>query len=81
MDDNPTPFEALMLAVRRAGTQAALARIAGVSTTAVWKWVRYTKRVPAEYVLKVEAATGVSKHHLRPDIYPVGLRRSRKVAA
>ena len=29
-----------------------------------------SKRVPAEYVLRIEAATGVSRHDLRPDIYP-----------
>jgi DNA-binding transcriptional regulator YdaS (Cro superfamily) len=28
------------------------------------------KRVLAERVLAVEAATGVSRHTLRPDIYP-----------
>ncbi len=27
--------------------------------------------MPAEFVLKAEAATGVSRHDLRPDIYPV----------
>jgi DNA-binding transcriptional regulator YdaS (Cro superfamily) len=28
------------------------------------------RRLPAEHVLAVEAATGVSRHDLRPDIYP-----------
>lgn len=65
-----TPFEALELALAKAGSQAEIARIAGVSTTAVWKWVQSSKRVPAEFVLKIEAATGVSRHDLRPDIYP-----------
>lgn len=71
MDDTPTMFEALQIAVDRAGSQAALARIAGVSPTAVWKWCQSSKRMPAEFVLKAEAATGVSRHLLRPDIYPV----------
>jgi len=70
MVDKPTPFEALQLAVDKAGSQAEIARIAGVSTTAVWKWVQSSKRVPAEYVRAIEAATGVSRHDLRPDIYP-----------
>ncbi len=70
MVDGHTSFEALQLAVEKAGSQAALARIAEVSTTAVWKWVQSSKRVPAEFVLKIEAATGVSRHDLRPDIYP-----------
>lgn len=48
-----------------------MAGICGVTQTAVWKWLQSSKRLPAEYVLRVEAATGVSRHHLRPDIYPV----------
>lgn len=51
-------------------TQQALADICGVTQTAVWKWLQSSKRLPAEYVLRVEAATGVSRHDLRPDIYP-----------
>ena len=70
MVDNMTPYEALLAAVDKAGSLAALARICGVSTTAVWKWVQSSKRMPAEYVLRAEAATGVSRHALRPDIYP-----------
>ncbi len=66
-----TPFEALMAAVEKAGSQSALARMVGCSNTAVWKWVQSSKRMPAEFVLKTEAATGVSRHCLRPDIYPV----------
>lgn len=68
-----TPFEALQAAVDKAGTQQAMADICGVSQTAVWKWLQSSKRLPAEYVLRVEAATGVSRHHLRPDIYPVDM--------
>lgn len=63
-------FEALQAAVERAGSQSALARTCGVTQTAVWKWLQSSKRVPPEHVLKVEAATGVSRHLLRPDIYP-----------
>jgi DNA-binding transcriptional regulator YdaS (Cro superfamily) len=73
MVETPTPFEALLQAVDTLRTQTELARICGVTPTAVWKWLQSTKRLPAEYVLRVEAATGVSRHHLRPDIYPVDL--------
>lgn len=66
-----TPFEALALAVQRAKGQSALARICSVTQPAVWKWLQSGKRLPAEYVLAVEAATGVSRHLLRPDIYPL----------
>lgn len=70
MSYNLTPFQALEAAVAAAGSQSALGDICGVSQTAVWKWVQSAKRMPAEYVLRAEAATGVSKHDLRPDIYP-----------
>jgi len=77
----PTPFEALKRAVEKAGSQAEIARIAGVSAVAVWKWLQSSKRVPAEYVLKIEAATGVSRHDLRPDIYPREQLVDRQVGA
>lgn len=69
-----SPFEALDLAVTRAGSQASLAKVCGVSQPAVWKWLNESKELPAEHVLKVEGATGVSRHSLRPDIYPRGLQ-------
>lgn len=47
-----------------------MARICGVRQPSVWAWLRGGKSLPAEHVLKVEAATGVSRHELRPDIYP-----------
>lgn len=70
MPNDLTSFEALEHAVALAGGQSAMARICGVSQPAVWKWLQSSKRVPAEYVLRIEARTGVSRHHLRPDIYP-----------
>ena len=66
-----TPFEALQQALAIAQSQSELARICGVSQPTVWKWLQSSKRLPAELVLRVEAATGVSRHLLRPDIYPV----------
>ena len=70
MHTNLSPFEALVKATEIAGSQSALARICGVGQPAVWKWLQSSKRLPAEYVLRVEVATGVSRHALRPDIYP-----------
>ena len=72
--DDLSPFEALDLAVTRAGSQSAMARLCDVSQTAVWKWLNESKQLPAEYVLRVELATGVTRHDLRPDIYPRGLQ-------
>lgn len=71
MDDRLTAERALGRAIDKAGSQAELARVCAVSSTAVWKWVRTAKRVPAEYALAIESATGVSRHELRPDIYPI----------
>ena len=71
MKQQITPFEALKHAVVLAGGQSSLARLCGVSQTAVWKWLQSGKRLPAEYVLAVEAALGISRHLLRPDIYPL----------
>jgi DNA-binding transcriptional regulator YdaS (Cro superfamily) len=73
MVDKLTPYEALSTAIDRLGSQAELARICEVSSTAAWKWMQSSKRLPAEYVLRVEAATGISRHLLRPDIYPLDM--------
>lgn len=61
---------ALERAVAEVGSQSAFARFVGVSQPTVWAWLNDGKLLPAEYVLKVEAETGVSRHDLRPDIYP-----------
>ena len=66
-----TPSDALREAVEIAGGQSATARICQRSQAAVWKWLNNGKLLPAECVLALEAATGVSRHALRPDIYPV----------
>src|SRR5262245_37521879 len=52
-------------AIRVAGGVGALARKLGISQPSVSNW----SRVPAERVLSVEAATGVSRTILRPDLY------------
>ena len=65
-----TPYEALMYAAKCLKTQTAFAELVGVSQVSVSKWINQSKRLPAEYVLIVENATGVSRHDLRPDIYP-----------
>jgi len=70
MVDSPSPLVALEKAIDSAGSQASLAASVGVSTTAVWKMLHKAQRASAEFVLKIEAATGVSRHDLRPDLYP-----------
>jgi len=56
-------------AAEKAGGQAALAKLLGISSQAVNRMCT-TGRVPAERVLAIEAATGVTRHELRPDLYP-----------
>lgn len=59
-------------AVWLVGGQSAMARILGCTPQAVQQWVD-RNRVPAERVLPIEAATSgrVTRHELRPDLYPV----------
>jgi TorA maturation chaperone TorD len=52
-------------AIRAAGGVSELARRIGISQPSVSNW----ERVPAERVLSVEAATGVGRAVLRPDLY------------
>jgi TorA maturation chaperone TorD len=52
-------------AIRAAGGVGALARKIGISQPSVSNW----SRIPAERVLAVEAATGVDRSVLRPDLY------------
>jgi TorA maturation chaperone TorD len=55
----------LQQAIRAAGGITELARRLGISQPSVSNW----SRVPAERVLAVEAATGVRRETLRPDLY------------
>lgn len=79
--DSLTRFEALKLAVEKIGTQQAFADLLGVSQPRVWRWLNQSKQLPAEYVLDIEAATGVSRHDLRPDIYPREIMTDRHAGA
>ena len=60
--------EATKKAIQVAGGAAELARKLGnISTAAICQW----RIIPSKRVLSVEAATGVSRHELRPDLYPI----------
>lgn len=56
-----------------------LARLIGIAAPSVWEW-RKRGRVPAERVLQLEAVTGLSRHVLRPDLYPQDLPRRGRPA-
>jgi len=55
-------------AILRSGSASALGAQIGVSKMAVSLWRR--NGIPAERVLPVFEATGVTPHELRPDLYP-----------
>jgi len=71
----PTRYEALMMVRQSFATEQAMAEAFGVSQPTVWRWLNQSKQMPAERgeVLIAEKLTGVSRHHLRPDIYPIDL--------
>jgi DNA-binding transcriptional regulator YdaS (Cro superfamily) len=62
---------ALDRAIQKAGSQEALAELIGVKQQHVSYWLnKGRQRVPAEHCAAIEAATGVAKHELRPDVFP-----------
>lgn len=67
---------AIKKACEAVGGQVKLAGLVKVSPQAVNLWVTKNK-VPAERVLEVELASGIPRHELRPDLYPVSQDRRR----
>lgn len=53
-----------------------LAQQLGTDPRYLWQMATGRRRIPAERVLALEAATGISRHDLRPDLYPRESRRS-----
>ena len=56
-------------AVGAAGGQVALAKLLGVNPSLISQWVTGRLKVAARHCLAIEAATGVSRHELRPDVF------------
>jgi DNA-binding transcriptional regulator YdaS (Cro superfamily) len=64
--------EALKRACKLAGGQKPLADRIGTTQSQVWYWLTRSKKgVPAEFVMPIEEATGVSRSELRPDLWPL----------
>lgn len=57
-------------AIRAAGSVSELARRLGISQPSVSNW----DKIPAERVLSVEAATGVARSVLRPDLFGANVK-------
>lgn len=66
-----TPAAVLANAVEAAGGQTAFAAICGCTQGNIWQLLKKESPLPAQYVLKVESALGISRHDLRPDLYPI----------
>lgn len=45
-----------------------LARDMAVNKSTASRWI--SRRVPAERVIEIERITGISRHDIRPDLYP-----------
>ena len=67
--DSQTQTNGVVCAIASVGGMRPLSRLLGISAPSVWEW-RRRGRIPAERVLQVERVTGVSRHILRPDLYP-----------
>lgn len=63
-------MNAILEAVNIAGSQSALARKIGTTQATVWKWLNKGLPITATLVLAIETETGISRHDLRPDLYP-----------
>jgi DNA-binding transcriptional regulator YdaS (Cro superfamily) len=58
---------ALAAVIEKAGGPTRIGAALKITGQAVSQW----RRVPAERVLDVERLTGVLRHDLRPDLYPL----------
>lgn len=65
-----TRYEALLKCRDAAGSDTQMATDLSTNQPKVWRWVNQSKQLPAEFVLTAERLYGVSRHDLRPDIYP-----------
>lgn len=68
MSKKPFP---LQKAIDQVGSQTKLAQMIGKTQGHISKWLE-RKHIPAECVIPIENATGISRHELRPDLYPAG---------
>jgi DNA-binding transcriptional regulator YdaS (Cro superfamily) len=68
---------ALKRACAASGGQKPLAERIGTTQSMIWYWLERAKKgVPGEFVIPIEQATGISRHDLRPDLYPKERRRA-----
>jgi DNA-binding transcriptional regulator YdaS (Cro superfamily) len=70
-DSASAPALAFREAVAVVGSQPKTAALLKVSQEAISKRIRKKQPAAAEWVLTLERESGVSRHALRPDIYPL----------
>lgn len=63
-------FAAFERAVAAAGSQSELARLIGCTPANIHQLLKARRLLTARFVIPAETATGVSRHELRPDLYP-----------
>ncbi len=68
--DTEVAQKAFYRAIKTVGSIRALAEKINCDPARVTMW-KHRKKIPAEFVIAIEKASGVSRHLLRPDIYPV----------
>jgi len=58
-----------MVAVRLAGSQAELAKVTGVTRSAVYYWVKRNVCPSPQAILRIEKAYGIPKEDLLPEVF------------
>lgn len=64
-----THREALLEAIKIAGSQSALAKALGKKQAHVWFWLNEAKKFPPAVAVQIEEATGVSRQRFCPDVF------------
>ena len=64
--------------IKQGGGCTQVAKKLNLPLQTVHSWTLRNK-VPAERVIEIERATGVPRHNIRPDIYPLSERLERRI--
>ncbi len=70
---------ALQEAIQSLGSQTALANAIKTTQQNISYWLS-TGSINADYVIPIETVSGVSRHRLRPDIYPLDGKYINEIA-
>ena len=70
MNNHLSPSQAVIACRNAAGSDSQMARDLNISQPKAWRIINHYKQMPPHLVLKAEQLYGVSRHDLRPDIYP-----------